>query len=313
MDYTPILAKNFDVSKIRYGPVKKNAISKSVYVNYGGDKCVLQFPAMHVPYGISDSSLLNLNKDASAKMPNYTINVSFKGIDENPAVKNLYTKLQAIDEKIKKDVYENRVAWLNDRYDDEEKLVSRLFSSNIQLDKDKDTKKVLNRYPPTFRAKVPSVSEIDDDGVVKTTFKFDASDMENNEIQFGNIISNLKGAKTQLIVQLMGLWFAGGKYGCTWKVLSGRFQVARGVKYTYVEDSDEEVTDKKETVEESDEEIVPDEVVQSKQQLPPSSDEEEAEEEVDAEEEEEEEDEEEAPPPPPPAKKAPVKKVVAKK
>jgi hypothetical protein len=303
MDYSPILAKHFDVSKVRYGPVKKNAISKSIYVNYGGDKCVLQFPAMHVPYGVSDSSLLN--KDASAKLPNYTMNVSFKGVDENPAVKNLFTKLQAIEEKIKNDVFENRVAWLNDRYDDDVRLVSRLFSSNIQFDKDKDTKKVLNRYPPTFRAKVPSVSEIDDEGVVNTTFKFDASDMENNEIQFGNIINNLKGAKAQLIVQLMGLWFAGGKYGCTWKVLSGRFQVARGVKYTYVEDSDEEVVEKKETVEESDEE---EEIVPDKTQIPLSSEDEEAA----AEEEEEEEEEDEAPPPPPP-KKAPVKKVVAKK
>lgn len=304
MDYTPVLAKHFDVSKIRYGPVKKNAISKSVYVNYGGDKCVLQFPAMHVPYGVSDSSLLN--KDNSVKLPNYTMNVSFKGIDENPAVKNLLTKLQEIEEKIKSDVFENRVAWLSDRYDDDARLVSRLFSSNIQLDKDKETKKVLNRYPPTFRAKVPSVSEVDDEGVMQTTFKFDASDMENNEIQFGNIINNLKGAKAQLIVQLMGLWFAGGKYGCTWKVMSGRFQIARGVKYTYVEDSDEEVVEKKETVEESDEEIVPD-----KAQLPLSSEEEEEEEDED---EDEEEEEAPVPPPPPPpaAKKPPTKKAVSK-
>jgi hypothetical protein len=305
MDYTPILAKNCDVSKIRYGPMKKSAISRSAYVNYGGDKLVLQFPQMHVPYGVSDSSLLN--KDASSKLPNYTMNVSFKGVDENPAVKNLFNKLQEIEEKIKSDVFENRVAWLNDRYDDDARLVSRLFSSNIQFDKDKETKKVLNRYPPTFRAKVPSVSEVDDEGVVQTTFKFDTTDMENNEIQFGNIINNLKGAKAQLIVQLMGLWFAGGKYGCTWKVISGRFQVARGVKYTYVEDSDEEVVNEKKADDEDDEE---EEIVPDKAQLPASSDEEAADEEA----EEEEEEEEEAPPPPPPSKKAPpVKKPVAKK
>jgi hypothetical protein len=261
---------------------------------------------MHVPYGVSDSSLLN--KDASSKLPNYTMNVSFKGVDENPAVKNLFNKLQEIEEKIKGDVFENRVAWLNDRYDDDARLVSRLFSSNIQLDKDKETKKVLNRYPPTFRAKVPSVSEVDDEGVVQTTFKFDTTDMENNEIQFGNIINNLKGAKAQLIVQLMGLWFAGGKYGCTWKVISGRFQVARSVKYTYVEDSDEEVVNEKKTEEDADED---DEIVPDKTQLPLSSDEEEAAAEEEAEEEEEEEEEEA--PPPPPSKKAPVKKPVAKK
>ena len=307
MDYTPLLAKKIDVSKIRYGPVKKTSVSKSVYVNYGGEKFVVQFPIMHVPYGVSDSSLLN--KDNTTKLPNYTMNVSFKGIDENPAVKNLLAKLQEIEDKIKKDVYENRVSWMNDSYDDDERLVSRLFSSNIQFDKDKETKKVLNRYPPTFRAKIPSDSKIDDEGDVQTIFKFDTMDMENNEIQFSNIINNLKGAKAQIIVQLMGLWFAGGKYGCTWKVLAGRFQVARGVKYTYVEDSDDDAPEKKGVDESDEDEIVPDNVP-ANNTIAPSDDEEEEEEEEAVEEEEE---EEPIPPPPPPVKKPPVKKTIAKK
>ncbi len=257
----PVRAKDFDVSKIRYGPLKKTNMSKSVYINYGGEKCVIQFPIMHVPYGMSDSSTLNKDKkDPTSKLPNYTMNVSFKGIEENTAVKTLFTKLQAIEDKIKGDVFANRLTWLNDNYDNMENVVSRLFASNIQLDKDKETKVVLNRYPPTFRVKVPSTSEIDDDGVVQTTFKFDASDMENNEIQFGNIINKIKGAKAQLIVHLMGLWFAGGKYGCTWKVISGRFQVPQSVKYTYVQDSDDEAPEKASKQEDSDEdeEIVSD-------------------------------------------------------
>lgn len=314
-DYTPILAKKFDVSKIRYSPIKKTTMSKAVYVNYGGDKCVIQFPLMHVPYDLSDSSLLN--KDSAPKVSNYTMNVSFKGIDENAAIKNLFEKLQEIEEKVKADVFENRVTWLNDRYDDMPNVVSRLFSSNIQLDKDKETKKVLNRYPATFRVKVPSTSEIDDDGTVHTTFKFDSSDMQNNEIQFGEIIDKIKGSKAQLIVNLMGLWFAGGKYGCTWKVMSGRFQVAQSAKYNYVEDSDDELPEKvaASTVE-SDEDDgahdIPHDIEVSKPpapkppvtEIPKSSDEEE--------DDDDEDEEEEAPPPPPPPKKV-VKKVVAKK
>lgn len=300
MDYTPLLAKKIDVSLLRYGQVKKTNVSKSVYVTYAGEKLVIQFPIMHVPYGVGDSSLLN--KDNTTKLPNYTINVSFKGVDENPAVKNLLSKLQEIEDKIKKDVYENRVSWLNDNYEDDERLVSRLFSSNILFDKDKETKKVLNRYPPTFRAKIPSDSKIDEDGIVQTLFKFDSLDMENNVVDFSKIINNLKGAKAQLIVQLMGLWFAGGKYGCTWKVITGRFQVARGVKYTYVEDSDDDLCDKKDDSEED--EIVPDTVPSNT--IAPSSEEEQKEE-------EEEEDDEQMPPPPPPVKKPLVKKAIVKK
>ena len=308
MDYTPILAKNFDVSKIRYGPLKKSPVgSKSVYINYGGDKCVIQFPLMHVPYGLSDSS--SFNKDKKDAAPNYTMNISFKGIEDNKAVSVLYTKLQEIEDKIKSDVYVNRVTWLNDRYDDMETVVSRLFSSNIQLDKDKETKKVLNRYPPTFRVKAPSVSETRDDGSVVTTFKFDSSDLENNELNFADIINKIKGAKVQLIVHLMGLWFAGGKYGCTWKILSGRFQVARSVKYAYVPDSDDE-SSKKEADDDDEEEIEADHHAEAvtppvKTQVAPSDDEEE-------EEEAEEEEETEEVPPPPPPKKAVSKKTTKK-
>jgi hypothetical protein len=251
------------------------------------------------------------------------MNVSFKGIEENKAIKVLFQTLQAIEDKIKADVFANRVTWLNDRYDDMETVVSRLFSSNIQLDKDRDTKKVLNRYPPTFRAKLPSVSEIRDDGTISTTFKFDAYDIDNNEIEFENIINKLKGAKAQIIVHLMGLWFAGGKYGCTWKILSGRFQVAKNVKYNYIEDSDDE-RPKKSTVSDEDSDIdehdVPIPVTStaneaSSSKLPESEESVEETEgegvgeaaaEDDLEEEEEEDEHEPAPPPPPPAKKAPT-------
>lgn len=321
MDYTPILAKNFDISKIRYGPVKKSAVTKSVYINYGGDKCVIQLPAMHVPYGINDSSVFKDKKDPSSKIPNYTMNLSFKGLEDNKAISKAFDMFTKIEEKIKSDVYANRVTWLNDRYDDMDSVVSRLFSSNIQYDRDKETKKLLNRYPPTFRVKVPSTSEISDDGSVETLFKFDASDMDNNVIDFQNIINNIKGAKAQLIVQLMGLWFAGGKYGCTWKILSGRFQVSKSVKYEYVEDSDDEQSAKKADVnedEDDEDEITPDiDVVgttaSTHEQVTnvPVSDAEEGEGE-EHEQEDEEEEEEEAPPPPPP-KKTVTKKAVAKK
>jgi hypothetical protein len=311
MDYTPILAKQVDVSKIKYGPVKKNAAGgKSVYVNYDGNKFALQFPIMHMPYGLTDTSELmkDNKKDSAPKKPNYTMNVSFKGKEDNKAVNNLFTKLQEIEEKIKKDVFANRVTWLNDRYDDMDMVVSKLFSSNLQFDKDKETKKILNRYPPTFRVKVPSVSEISEDGSVETTFKFDCSDMDNNEIAFESIMSKLKGGKAQLIVQLMGLWFAGGKYGCTWKILSGRFQVQRSVKYSYVEDSDDDTPVAAKQVDEDDEEDGMSDDIPAVTSKPPVT----VVPESDEEEEEEEEEDDDIPPPPPPPKKV-VKKTAGKK
>ena len=64
--------------------------------------------------------------------------------------------------------------------------------------------------------------------------------MENEDLDFQSIIKNLKGAKTQLIVQLTGIWFAGGKYGCSWKIVSGKFQLHQNSKVAFIEDSDTE-------------------------------------------------------------------------
>ena len=226
MDYIPILAKNLDVSKIRYGPLKKSPVgSKSVYVNYAGDKLAIQFPMMHIPYDVSDGRIPDKNgKKDMSKTPAYSMNLSFKGMDDSKAIKNLFDKLLEIENKIKKDVYANRVTWLNDRFDDDERLVAKLFSSSISYDKDKDTKEILNRYPPTFRVKIPSNTETVD-GVQETVFRFDATDMENNELNFQNIVSKLKGGKSQLIVHLMGLWFAAGNMGALGKfsVVASKF------------------------------------------------------------------------------------------
>ena len=313
-----LFPKNIDVSKLRYGEVKKNAVGgKSVYVNYAGEPLDFQIPVMHIPYGISDASLLGGNKDSKDRRPSYSLNVSFKGMDDSKPLKNLYEKLQEIENKVKKDVFENRVTWLNDRYDDMEMIVNRLFSSNIQLDKDKETKKVLNRYPPTFRVKIPSKSTNDaSTGEIMTEFLFNSYDMENTEINFDKIINNLKGGKAKLIIRFVGLWFAGGKYGCTWKIVSGQFKEnTRTVSYQFMRDSDEEEEVKKD--EDDDEEEFEDDIIHAvsdvningKSKTYVETSEEEEEEEV--EEEEEEEEEEEPLPPPPPPKKT-VKKTATK-
>lgn len=208
MDYKPTLPKNVDVSKLSFLPPKKNALGgKSVLVSYAGERLVLQLPVLHIPYGVTDAANVTFDSNAKKTDPKpsrYVLDVSFRGKEENKAIQNFFDKVQEIESKIKKEVFNNRVSWLNDRYDDMEALVNKLFSSNLRFDKDKATGKLLNRYPPTFRVKLPYVNETE-------LFTFDSYDMEGNELNFNEIKDHLKGAKTRLLVQMAGLWFAGGK------------------------------------------------------------------------------------------------------
>ena len=233
----PILPKNVDVSKLKYAEIKTLASgSKSIYVNYGTQKLRIQTPVMHMPYGIGEgfedknTKKVEVKKNTDKK---YDITLSFKGADENPKINTFLEKMREIENEIIDKAYENREAWFKDDFDGNKAFVARLFSPIVKIDKDKQTGKVVGKYPPTTRVKIPY------DGV-NDKFTFDALDMENNEIVFQDIIPKLKGGKTQLIIELTGIWIAGGKYGCTWKVVSGKFQLSMNNKMAFIEDSDTE-------------------------------------------------------------------------
>lgn len=250
----PLLPKNVEISKLKYSEVKTlSSGSKSVYVNYGTGKLRIQTPVLFMPYGIGegyeDKNIKNpeVKKNIDKK---YDLTVSFKGHDENAKILGFLEKMREIEQEIIDKAFDYRLEWFKDDYDGNKAFVARMFSQMIKIDKDPKTGKPVGKYPPTLKVKVPY------DGV-NDKFKFDCYDMENNEIEFTNIISKLKGGRTQLIIELTGIWMAGGKYGCTWKIISGKFQLSQSNKMTFIEDSDTEKKDDEEEDEEEDDDDEP--------------------------------------------------------
>lgn len=336
-----ILAKNVNASKLKYSaPKTLSNGSRTVYISYEGDKLTLQTPLMTLPYGVSngyqEKGADGKPKSGDDAPKKYELNVSFRGMDDNPALKALHDKLKELDKKIKDDCFENRLTWLRDDYDGMKNVVDRLYFPILKVSKDKDTGKPLD-YPPTMKLKIPFDPNTD-------TFQFDCFDMDGNEVDFKSIKDKLNKAKARLIIQLGGLWFAGGKYGATWKVVKARFEtntksnvdfiaddedvgatkethsdddveedalhMANGAspiaKKKLVFDSDDEGTKTPEPEEEEEEEPVPPPAPKKAAKPAPKprepTPEPEEEEEVEAEEEVDSELEEELPPPPPPKK-----------
>lgn len=230
---SPILAKNVVPSKLEFSePKTLTNGSRTVYINYQGDKLMLQTPIMSLPYGIGDYN----NKDSKAAggdgFKKYDLHVSFRGMDSNPALKSLHDKMQEIETKIKEDCFKNRLTWLKDDFDGLKPATDRLFMPIVKYDKDRDTGKVVGRYPPTMKLKLPFDNK-------SNRFDFECMDMDGNETDFEGIMAKLKGAKARLIIQLSGMWFAGGRYGCTWKVLKARFQMSSNARVDFIEDDDD--------------------------------------------------------------------------
>ena len=318
-----LLPKQFNVDNIKYSEMKvMKSGAKSVYLNYKGSKINIQTPVLSIPYGVNDNTQFIKDdpkrKDEARK---YDITASFKGMDENPKVRAFHDKLIELEQKICEDASKNSVAWFKKNFDGNKGAIENMFSPIVRRDKDKETGMYADKYPPTFKAKIPYNSEDD-------KFDFDCYDMDNNEVDFKEYVANLKGGKAQFIIQLNGLWFSAGMFGCSWKIVSAKFQKINTSKITFVKDSDEENVDEDDEDDEDidvDTEVISKVSVQDKKKavatisvpMPVISKEEEEEEEEDDDEEvkeadDEEEDEAEEEPEPEPVKKA-VKKVAATK
>ena len=318
-----LLPKQFNVDKIKYSEMKvMKSGAKSVYLNYQGSKINIQTPVLSIPYGVNDNTQFIKDdpkrKDEARK---YDITASFKGMDENPKVQAFHDKLIELEQKICEDASKNSVAWFKKNFEGNKGAIENMFSPIVRRDKDKETGMFADKYPPNFKAKLPYDS-------VEDKFEFDAYDMDNNEIDFKDYVANLKGGKAQFIIQLNGLWFSAGMFGCSWKIISAKFQKINTSKITFVKDSDEENA---EDDDEDDEDIdidteviskviatvVPEKDNKKNQQVVPTPVEEEDEEEdekdeKDEEEEEKEEDEEDEEEPEPEPEPEPVKKAVKK-
>jgi len=231
-----LLAKNFDVENLKYSELKvMSSGAKSVYINYKGNKVNLQTPILNIPYGVNDNTQF-IKKDENRKDEErkYDVTVSFKGMDENPKIKQFHDKMKELESKIIDDAFANRLVWFKNNYSGNKDVVSNMFTPIVKHDKDKLTGEYANKYPPTFKAKIPF-------NALENKFDFDCYDMDNNETNFHDILANLKGGKAQFIIQLSGIWFSAGMFGCSWKIVSAKFQQINTSKITFVADSDDEM------------------------------------------------------------------------
>ena len=230
-----LLAKNFDTEKLKYSELKiMKSGAKSVYINYNGNKVNLQTPVLNLPYGVNDNMQF-IKKDDNRKEEErkYDVTASFKGMDENAKIKQFHDKMKELEQKIIDDAFKNRLVWLKNNYGGNKEVVANMFTPIVKHDKDKQTGEYANKYPPTFKAKIPYNSQ-------ENKFEFDCYDMDDNEINFNDIMLNLKGGKAQFIIQLSGIWFSAGMFGCSWKIVSAKFQQINTSKLTFVQDSDDD-------------------------------------------------------------------------
>ena len=172
--------------------------ARQAYLNYEGERFVMQTAVdMSAPFG--------LNVADKFGPPEYSVNLSFRGHEQNPEIKQFMTAIMAIDEYMINEGVKNSKTWFKDTLGRE--VVKAFYTPTLKYSKDKDGN-VLD-YPPTIRLKLRKFAE-----EFETKF-YDNDGTPHKGIAVEDLL--VKGVQITAIIECAGVWFSGSKYGLTWR------------------------------------------------------------------------------------------------
>lgn len=195
---------SFDVSNISISPPKllpSNA--KQAYLNYDGRSLTMQVGSLPIPYGMSVFDKAGPKK--------YSVDVSLRGYEgENPKVKVIYDAFRALDEFMIQEGIKNSKLWF--KKDMSREIITEFYTPCIRFSKDADGNP--KPYPPTLKIALKQR-----DGKFETHV-YDDKKRPMTDIPMEDIL--VKGAHITALIQCTGVWFAGTKFGLSWKAVQIR-------------------------------------------------------------------------------------------
>lgn len=220
-----ILMRHVDLAEIKYGtPRMLDNGAKTIPIYHKDKPLVVQTEELRIPFGIRDG-IKDENKPSSDKK---TIEFA---VDRETAPA-FYDKISAFDALIIDDGMRNSKAWFRKAHDKRD-VLEALYSHQLKHYRDKETGELSDRFPPLFKSNIP----IKDGRIVTEVF-----DAERQKLDI--LTTDLRKARGSAIIQCTGVWIAGGKFGCSWKLLQLRVSslaTERITGYAFKDnDSDEE-------------------------------------------------------------------------
>lgn len=195
------LPNTFDVSRVTVTAPKVNEKTgaKSSYLNYGGEKLIMQTAReMVLPFGLSV-----YDKNGT---PEYSVELSFRGADNRDDLATYQKVLENLDEHMIKLGVKNSRQWFKNELN--EQVIRAFYTPTLKLSKDKEGNPL--PYPPTTKAKLRKIN-----GDFEAKF-YDEAGVPYRGLSLEEML--VKGATVTGLLECTGVWFAGSKFGLTWKV-----------------------------------------------------------------------------------------------
>ena len=208
-----------NVSKLEFSPVKiLDNGGKSVNLRYEGRNLMLETPSLNVPYGVNV-----FDKNGP---PKYSIDLSLRGADDNEQVRGLQEFLEAFDERMIDAGVENANKWFKMTNPSRE-VLKAFYTPLVKVSRDAAGNP--KPYPPTFKMALRKKKEAEGSSAGCFDAHFYNAAEKDAKGQIAEFARDLpveqvltKRSQVTAIIQCTGVWFAGGKFGTTWKAVQLR-------------------------------------------------------------------------------------------
>lgn len=204
MSSTIVQSTDFSTSNVTFSPIKlMDSGAKMSYLSYAGRPLVMQTASMSLPYG--------MNVFDKAGPVKYSVDLSFRGYEDgkDAKVRAFYDVLMKLDEFMVKKGVENSQAWFKSKLSED--VVKAFYTPLVRVSKDANGNP--KPYPPSFKLNLRKKQGSDVFDIVaydqnKQPYNYEETSLEELLV---------KGAQITALIQCTSVWFAGSKFGLSWK------------------------------------------------------------------------------------------------
>jgi len=208
MSSTVVAPESFNVANVTFSvPRLLDSGGKQAYLNYNGRPLIMQIGPLETPFGLS------VFDKVPGAAPKYSVDLKLRGYDDpvtNPNTATIYNALHSLDEFMIEQGVKNSVSWFKGSKSRD--VLSELYTTTVRFSKDSEGN--VKPYPPTVKLQLRQR-----DGKFETLV-YDDKKRPMTDIPLEDIL--VKGTVMTALVQCTGVWFAGGKFGLSWKAVQIR-------------------------------------------------------------------------------------------
>ena len=246
---SPIVqSATFSASKVSISqPKVLDSGGKLAYLNYGDARSlVMQTPSLPSPFG--------LNVFDKNGPPKYSLDLALRGYNgatPNPKVKAFFDALTSLDEYMIDQGVKNSKLWF--KADMKREVVQAFYTPTVKFGRDKEGNQT--PYPPNVKLQLRRTR---DGAGFEAEFYDEKSKTNPNAKPIKDVPVEemlVKKVEVTALMQCTGVWFAGGKYGLSWKAVQVRLDsVPAGLSRNAFLVDEEEFSARRQVVEDEDDE-----------------------------------------------------------